>query len=104
MSSRFETYSFLPPPSKEMIDAHIEKMLAQELVPVIEYSEDAGSLHGFWHHWHLPKNTQPTKSIVQQLLRQCVSAHPDNLVRLSGYCREKRVAEISFIVRTPAED
>lgn len=104
MSSRFETYSFLPPPSKEMIDAHIDKILAENLVPLIEYSEDAGSLHGFWHQWHLPINTRPTRILVQQLLRQCVHAHPDTLVRLSGFNTSKRVAEISFIVRTPSED
>lgn len=104
MSSRFETYSFLPPPSKEMIDTHIEHILAADLIPLIEYSEYEGVLHSYWHQWHLPKNTSPTKNLVQQLLRQCVHAHPDALIRLTGYNPKKRVAEISFITRTPNED
>lgn len=104
MSSRFETYSFLPPPSKEMIDAHIDRMLADGLVPLIEYNEDADYQHGFWHQWHLPKNTRATRGLIHQLLRQCVHAHPEKLVRLSGYNPEKRVSEICFIVRTPEED
>lgn len=104
MTSRFETYSFLPPPSKEMIDAHIEHMLKKDLVPLIEYSEENTTLHGFWHQWHLPKNTRSSLALVQQMLRQCVHANPQALVRLSGYDTQSRTCEVSFIVRTPDED
>lgn len=104
MTSRFETYSFLPPPDKEMIDVHIEHILKLGLIPLIEYSEEASTLHGYWHQWHLPKNATASLGVVQQMLRQCVHSNPHALVRLSGYNTQSRTSDISFIVRTPDED
>ena len=104
MTYRFETYSFLPPPSQEMINTHIEYIIANELVPQIEYSEYTGTPQGFWHQWHLPKNTWLTKNLIRQLLDKCIHAHPDAFIRLSGYNTKKRMFDINFVVRAPADD
>ena len=104
MTYRSETYSFLPPPSQEMIHTHIAYIVNNELVPRIEYCEDTGTQQGFWHQWHLPKNTWATTTLIQQLLRKCIHAHPEAFVRLAGYNTIKRMSEINFIVRTPTQD
>ncbi len=103
MVERFETYSFLPPPSSKQIDEHIDYIIEQKLTPIIEYSEDIISVYTFWHMWHLPKGMELSKILVQKMLNQCVHNNPMALVRLSGYDPKSRCNQISFIAKAPQE-
>ena len=101
MDERFETYSFLPPLTPQQVDAHIDQILEQKLVPMIEYNDTTSHTHNFWHVWHLPKGATPTKLLIKKMLGQCAQNHPAAFVRLNGYSRSKRQNTISFIVHAP---
>lgn len=113
MSSRFETFSFLPPLSPAQAQAQADDMLAKGYVPMIEYAENPSMVDVYWQLWPVvspraeaatrPATQDVNASLLMMQIDACARRHPYAYVRLSGYDRQRRVNAVSFIVKTPME-
>lgn len=114
MSSRFETFSFLPPLSPGQIQAQAETLLNSNFIPLIEFSESPTPGETYWQAWdiqptHSPSATagktepQLTSGTLLTNIDSCARRHPYAYIRLSGYDKTHQQTAMSFIVHTPNE-
>ncbi len=112
MTTRFETFSFLPPLSPGQSMSQIENMLKNNFMPMIEFADDPSSDDSYWRLWPLTNlHKQDAKGKTKEIeaahvvtqVDACARRHPYSYVRLSGYDRETQTYGLSFIMRTPAE-
>ena len=102
-NERFETYSFLPPLTRQQLEDHVAYLFAHKLVPVIEHIEAPSSRTSYWNLWHMPANLELTPQTLLAQLDQCQRMLPYTHIRLSGYDRAQRTCQLCFIVYTPPQ-
>lgn len=98
MSQRFETFSYLPPLSRDEMLSQIEWMVSHKLTPVIEYLENPERRDRFWHLWPLTDTVGTTPAQLLGQIDQCQRNYPLCHVRLSGYDKTAGYSRLSFIV------
>lgn len=103
MSTRFETFSLLPPLSMGEVRKQAEFMLDAGHVPMIEFMESPMESDQFWNLWRIPSEEAMTAGWVIKQIELCSRAHPYSHIRLSGYDTKRRMNAHSFIVAVPPE-
>lgn len=93
-----ETFSFLPPLTKEEVYAQIAYMLNQGLTPAIEHEDPAQATNHYWTMWKLPFFGEKELSNVVAELEACHRAYPDHHVRLLGYDSYTQSQGVCFVV------
>jgi ribulose-bisphosphate carboxylase small chain len=100
-TSRYETFSYLPPLSEEEIGKQIHYILDQKLIPAIEFTADPGPRNVFWSMWKLPLFEAETAATVLEEIEACAFAHPDSYIKLNGYDPKRQGQAASLVVRRP---
>lgn len=103
MGLHTETFSYLPPLSRDEVEAQVRYILANGLIPGIEYTERYDVGDDYWHFWKLPFFEARQAADVLQELDACQAAHPGAYIRLTGYDAKRQCQVLSFVVRRPAE-
>lgn len=104
MTTRFETFSFLPPLSADQLRKLTEKMVQDELVPLIEFMENPGYDDMFWRIWPLGDTRPITATWLLGQLDSCARRHPYACIRLSGLHKAGGTCKTSFVVKAPVEN
>lgn len=103
MSERFETYAYLAPLTNQQIQAHLEFMLEDNLLPVIEYADSPNGAEIYWHNWPIPVGSKLSVSWLMTQIESCHRRHPYAHIRLSAYNKKQKTITTSFIAKTPLE-
>ena len=112
MTTRFETFSFLPPLSPTQAQAQAEELLRKNLVPTIEFTESNNTNCAYWQNWPVVAHDVASKrlragdvnaSLLMMQIDACARRHPYALVRLNGYNPSTQTTAMSFIVKIPHE-
>lgn len=102
VSRGLETFSYLPPMTREQISAQVGSMLERGLVPAIEHAIDPGPRASYWSLWELPLFDAQTSEDVFSEVDACASANPGAYVRVIGYDAKRGGQAAAFVVRRPA--
>jgi ribulose-bisphosphate carboxylase small chain len=97
-----ETFSYLPPLTRDEIRAQVENLAHQGLIPGIEHAPAPQPRDSFWSMWKLPFIGRPDPDTVLGELDACAAAHPADHVKLVGYDSVRQGQVVSFVVRVPA--
>ena len=84
-SRKYETFSYLPPLSKESIRAQIQYIVDKGWNPGIEHTEPENARSNYWYMWKLPMFGETDVAKVLAEAEACHKANPNNHVRLVGY-------------------
>ncbi len=99
MTTRLETFSFLPPLDRRDVRLQIEHILAEGWLPIVEYGTDPTQF--LWSWWKLPLMEATVEQVVEEI-DACAHAHPDAYVRLVGWdAAGGQRPRIAFVVRRP---
>ncbi|CAI5504675.1 unnamed protein product [Closterium sp. Naga37s-1] len=109
---RFETLSYLPALTDDMIVKEIRYMLKNGWVPAIEFDASGvvyrennsgpGYYDGrYWTMWKLPLFGCTDASQVLREINECKSSYPGCFIRVLGFDNVKQVQCMSFIVHKP---
>ena len=116
----FETFSFLPPLSREEIARQVQYCVGNGYTPCIEFaiaSKGYSVNHGdsgldsqitagyydnrYWTMWKLPMfGCQDARQVLEEIAK-CATTYPDCFVRLVGFDSVKQVQCVSFLVHRP---
>ena len=116
----FETFSFLPPLTRQQVAKQIDYCSRSGFTPCIEFSPvEYGycSTHGwsgldssisacyydnrYWSMWKLPMYGCTDSMQVLEEIGKCVQTYPTCFVRVCGFDADKQVQTTSFIVHRP---
>jgi len=84
-SRKFETFSYLPPLTKEEIRQQVEYVVSKGWNPAVEHTEPHNTVSNFWYMWKLPLFGETNVDTILAEADACHKAHPDNHVRLLAY-------------------
>ncbi len=98
VSRKFETFSYLPPLSKESTRAQIQYIVDKGWNPSIEHTEPEHADGHFWYMWKLPMFGETDVDVILAELEACHKAHPDNHVRLLGLDNFAQCAGTSMVI------
>ncbi|CAI5462261.1 unnamed protein product [Closterium sp. Yama58-4] len=109
---RFETLSYLPALTDDMIIKEIRYMLKNGWIPAIEFDPSGvvyrennrgpGYYDGrYWTMWKLPLFGCTDASQVLREINECKSSYPGCFIRVLGFDNVKQVQCMSFIVHKP---
>ena len=97
-SRKFETFSYLPPLSKEKIREQVEYLLKKGWNPAIEHTEPENAFDHYWYMWKLPMFGETDVDKVLAEAEACHKANPDNHVRLVGYDNYKQSQGTALVI------
>ncbi|GJP39220.1 hypothetical protein CLOM_g23613 [Closterium sp. NIES-68] len=109
---RFETLSYLPALTDDMIAKEIRYMLSKGWVPCLEFDPSGvvfrennsgpGYYDGrYWTMWKLPLFGCTDASQVLRELAECKAAYPQCYIRVLGFDNVQQVQCMSFIAHKP---
>src|SRR3569623_3382275 len=84
-SRKFETFSYLPEMTKELIRKQVEYIVGKGWNPAVELTEPANAFDHFWYMWKLPLFCETNVDTILAEAEACHKAHPNYHVRLLGY-------------------
>lgn len=84
-STKFETFSYLPPMDDERIRKQVEYIVSKGYNPAIEHTEPENATSNYWYMWKLPMFGETDVDAILAEADACHKAHPGNHVRLIGY-------------------
>ena len=96
-----ETFSYLPPLTREQITQEIQYILDQGWIPGVEYTPEIDPADSYWHWWKLPLFNAQTPEEVLAEIDACREAHPDCFIKVTGYDNSKRGQMQGFVVYRP---
>lgn len=96
-----ETFSYLPPMTREQIARQIEYILNQGWMPVVEHTARIDPAQTYWHWWKLPLFRSPTVQDVMNAIDACRSAYPNEYIQISAFDRVRQGQTQSFVVHRP---
>ena len=102
MTLRTETFSYLPPLTRDQVARQVAYLLRQGYIPGIEFSARVDPGDDYWSYWKLPFFHQPTVDQVLAELDACQRANPNAYIRLTGYDRQRQSQVLSFVAVRPA--
>ena len=97
-SRRFETFSYLPPLSKESLRAQIQYIVDQGWTPGVEHSEPDNARGHYWYMWKLPMFGETDVDVILSELERCHEAYPGNHVRLMGLDKYAQCAGTALLI------
>jgi ribulose-bisphosphate carboxylase small chain len=96
-----ETFSYLPPLSREQVTLQIQYFMRNGWIPGIEYNARPDSTTAYWDWWKLPLFGVRSPDEVLGEIQACQAAHPDSYIRLTAYDSARQGQVMAFIVRRP---
>lgn len=100
---KLETFSYLPPMTREQVLKQIQDMLGRGLIPAIEYTDKPGPDQVYWTLWKLPLFGAKGAEEVLAEIEACKAANPGCYVKLNGYDSNRQGQVVSFVVYRPDE-
>jgi len=97
-SRKFETFSYLPPLSKESTRAQIQYIVDHGWNPGIEHTEPKNATSNYWYMWKLPMFGETDVDAILAEVEACHKAHPDNHVRLLGFDNYTQSAGTAMLI------
>lgn len=97
-SRKFETFSYLPPLSKESTRAQIQYIVDHGWNPGIEHTEPQNATSNYWYMWKLPLFGETDVDAILAEVEACHKAHPDNHVRLLGFDNYAQSAGAAMVI------
>ena len=101
---RLETFSYLPPLTREQLQRQVEHILARKLHPAVEYTDRPGAHNVYWRMWKLPLFGARTADEVLQELDTCRVANPGCYIKLNGYDPVRQGQVLSFVAYRPDQE
>jgi ribulose-bisphosphate carboxylase small chain len=101
-AKRYETFSYLPPLTRDQIVKQVDHILGHGLIPAIEHTTRPDPRDSFWSMWKLPLFEARTGQEVLAEIEACLQAHPDSFVKLNGYDPKRQGQAASFVVHRPS--
>ncbi len=99
---KLETFSYLPPLSREQVEKQVRFIIEKGLIPAIEYTYSPGPGETYWTMWDLPLFDVRDPEEVLKELDACREAHPGAYVKLIGYDARRQGQVVSFVVHRPS--
>jgi len=96
-----ETFSYLPPLTREQIVKQVQYILKNRYIPGVEYTDSPGPANHYWSMWKLPLFAAGSVEEVLTELEACRAANPGCYVKLNGYDPIKQGQIVSFVVHRP---
>eukprot|EP00246_Nothoceros_aenigmaticus_P006121 TRINITY_DN18894_c0_g1_i1.p1 TRINITY_DN18894_c0_g1~~TRINITY_DN18894_c0_g1_i1.p1 ORF type:complete len:200 (+),score=18.64 TRINITY_DN18894_c0_g1_i1:52-600(+) len=109
---KFETLSYLPPLTPDMIAKEIDYMLAKKWIPCLEFdvvgtisrfhNQSPGYYDGrYWTMWKLPMfGCQDSASVLREI-ENCKKEYGHCFIRVLGFDASRQVQCAGFIVHKP---
>lgn len=98
---KLETFSYLPPMTREQIIQQIQYILNQGWLPGLEYASEIDPANSYWHWWKLPMfNAQSPEEVLAEI-DACREAHPDCFIKITAYDNRRRGQMQGFVVHHP---
>jgi ribulose-bisphosphate carboxylase small chain len=97
-STKYETFSYLPPMTAEQIRAQIAYSISQGWNPAVEHTEKGKSISNYWDMWKLPLFGEQSVDAVLTELDACHREFPDHLVRFIAYDNYAQSQGMAFVV------
>ncbi|TVP90742.1 MAG: ribulose bisphosphate carboxylase small subunit [Thioalkalivibrio sp.] len=97
-STKYETFSYLPPMTAEQIRQQINYCISQGWNPAVEHTEKEQSMSNYWYMWKLPLFGEQSVDVVLQELDACHREFPDHLVRFIAYDNYAQSQGLAFVV------
>ena len=98
----YETFSFLPPLTREEILAEVSFLLAQGWNAGIEHEHPSKAMSHYWPMWKLPSFGLRDANAVMAEVEACRRAYPDHHIRLVAYDNYAQSLGTSFVVHRAA--
>jgi ribulose-bisphosphate carboxylase small chain len=101
-SRKYETFSYLPPMSREQIRRQVEYVVSQGWNPAVEHCEPENAMQHYWYMWKLPMFGETD---VERILAECEACHkanPKHLVKLVGYDNYRQTQGTAMLIYCPA--
>ena len=102
-SRKFGTFSYLPALTPAQVLAQVQHCLDQGWTCAIEHVEPARAGDTYWYLWKLPMFGADDAEAVLAEVRECVAAHPDDLVKLVAIDRRRQTQGLAFVVHRGGE-
>ena len=96
-----ETFSYLPQLDRLQVAKQIQYLLTEGLIPAIEYVREPNPNDHYWSMWKLPLFGARAAEDVLAEIEACKTAHPDCVIKLIGYDRQRQTQPVSFVVHQP---
>jgi len=97
-SRKYETFSYLPPLSKESARAQIQYIVDKGWNPGIEHTEPENARSNYWYMWKLPMFGETDVDAIMAEIEACHKAHPKNHVRLMGFDNFAQSAGTAMVI------
>jgi ribulose-bisphosphate carboxylase small chain len=97
-----ETFSYLPPLSREQVIKQLRYFLNNGWIPGIEYTDRAHASNAYWSWWKLPLFGVKTPDETLAEIEACKAAHPGCFVRVTAYDSQRQGQVMGFVVHNPA--
>jgi ribulose-bisphosphate carboxylase small chain len=97
-STKYETFSYLPPMTPEQIRQQITYCISQGWNPAVEHTEKGNSMGNYWYMWKLPLFGEQSVDAVLQELDACHREFPGHLVRFIAYDNYSQSQGMAFVV------
>jgi len=97
-SRKYETFSYLPPLSKESTRAQIQYIVDKGWNPGIEHTEPENAISNYWYMWKLPLFGETDVDAILAEIAACHKAHPNNHVRLLGFDNFSQSAGTAMVI------
>jgi len=97
-SRRFETFSYLPPLSKEDIHKQVEYIVKRGWNPAVEHTEPEHIMDSYWYMWKLPMFGETDVDKILAEVDACHKVNPTHHVRLIGYDNYRQSQGTAMVV------
>lgn len=101
---KLETFSYLPPLSREQLQRQVHHILEGNLHPAIEYTDRPDAYNVYWRMWKLPLFGARSADEVLRELDACRAANPGCYIKLNGYDPRRQGQVVSFVAYRPGQD
>ncbi|QIK38976.1 ribulose bisphosphate carboxylase small subunit [Caldichromatium japonicum] len=96
--ARYETFSYLPPLTREEILQQILYIIDNGWNLSLEHEHPSKGFEYYWPMWKLPFFGEQDPNVIMAEIEACRRAYPDHHVRVVGYDTYAQTKGHSFIV------
>ncbi|MDH4120641.1 MAG: ribulose bisphosphate carboxylase small subunit [Deltaproteobacteria bacterium] len=100
-SRRFETFSYLPPMSGDVLRRQVQYIVDKGWNPAIEHSEPENAMKHYWYMWKLPMFGETDIDRILNEAEACRKANPGHLVKLIGYDNVRQTQGTAMLIFRP---
>jgi len=102
-SKRFETFSYLPQMSDDVIRKQVQFIVDRGWNPAIEHCEPNNAMKHYWYMWKLPMFGETDVDRILSEADACRKANPGHLVKLIGYDNARQTQGAAMLIFRPEQ-